>query len=311
MSGPLESLRQEQPHRVAEVLSGITSSLLPDPGIEEPGPATMPREHLNEFQTKVLHEVLASLHVNRFDPTPRTSARIYRNLTEAMIKAALPRDRVSAVKARLGQKGLLPPRQYRVAFANTFRSAEQLGVRRSHVTEALQQPDQVEHLTSDASEPGKSATEAVSLFSKDPRVSREQPFLLLILCKRKADLLEVWDAWRIYREDVAFQADATPLAILRQFIDTYGGEITVGGKTGKFFLHETIHAAVGEAKTEIAHGEGTGPTSIHMLTRHESGKVEVAVAFALDLVRYATALRRHGVTVTLPVNVANAAVRTE
>jgi len=297
MSLPLARILQETPpDKAARLLAGVTRSVLPDPGI-----GSAPHDAVDVgLQAEVTRKLLAHFRIPDFDPghptpeNPRQVARMYKALADAMASQALPRSRVAAAKARLGEKGLLPPSDFRIAFSEQFDQArDDSAVSRSSALKAITKPDQHEHFVPQSY--GVDEADPISLFVRFQHPTRGVPYILLIMCVRRRDVLQVMQGWRVYPDEVDVADARKPLDILRALTDAYGDDLTVGSKRGKFFLYERVPVDPVRETTFIS---GLSPrflASFFIRPSDNGTLLEVSMAFAIDLDKYTAALGRHGV----------------
>jgi hypothetical protein len=126
---------------------------------------------------------------------------------------------------------------------------------------------------------------------------------LLVQTRREGDLQTVVSAWRVYHEDVDLHSVTKPIELLRAFVDKYGIEFSIAddSRKRKFVLYENIPIAQ-DRTTEVFKLPQPEKRAFEWCNvfRRSKGELEIAVAYAIDVTRYAEDLRRHGVTVNLP-----------
>ena len=297
------------------LLSGTAQSLLPDPGV-----GTSVTALLNgppQSKEALLHELRHKLKLKEDDQSSYAKAEIFNALSSEITKYALKSADISAIKARLGARGDLPPDAYEIEIPPSVQAnLVERCIRPNHIKDALRQPDAVQHLAHER------FGYSVSLFLKHISYG-EDALTLLVVAQRHGYKLYVGDALRIYRSEVETTLDE-PLSVLRAFLKTYGLFTQIGNSLpAHLFLYEAV-PFTGNLKsaTDAIRVEGRPlskfkmsvevdkqrrtsviPESEHIrgsgLARidHRLSVVEVGIAYNFDGRRYNEDLRRHGVPV--------------
>ena len=275
----LATLKQLPSDEAQHLLAGVTRNFLPDPGV---GQVFLGEGADSSRQEQLLAEIRRHLHLDAHDDSPATKTKILEYLTREMSNLILAKADISSIKARLGQRGDLKPSLYRITFPDFFGDIEKRGIRRSHIEEALRQPNAVEHFLTEKR--AGANFDAISLHLRHYVDKAEQRFTLLIQTIRKGDTLLVNAAWRIYHADVDLSQAYSPLAVLQAFVDVYGFECRVGDShPAKFFLYEVVPLGT-YSQTKFMRVEPKMPLSqssgeAHWCARfNSSGMIEVALA---------------------------------
>ena len=140
----LNSLSRLEPEFAEVVLSCVTLSLVPKPGIEyEVGFS----EILGDVEEQVLGETRQRLKLSASDTSDQARIKVLELLSKEMSNSVLGRADEALIKARLGQRGDLRSDLYEVKFEDPYhKEFVKLGTRPLHVEQAIHRPDDVEHL---------------------------------------------------------------------------------------------------------------------------------------------------------------------
>jgi hypothetical protein len=83
----------------------------------------------------------------------------------------------------------------------------------------------------------------VSLLAKLSSARIKDAHVLLLLAKRTESSLVVDAGWRVYLSDVTLsETPATPLSVLRAFVDKYGVDLRVGDQAARNSCYTTSSA---------------------------------------------------------------------
>lgn len=302
----LTLLRDKDPKEVAKLLSVISSSLLPNPGIDQIIHQSGTDE---EFVKAILGEVRERLRVPEGDESVNTLSRIYDFLSNEISAATLAHTDINKIKSRLGKRGYLHPSQYQVAFRYSFGASEILGERKSNIVEAVTHPDRVDNLRASHLPETDDPRITISLKSITPQRTEDR-FKLIILSYREGSAQEVDCAFRAYFDEVDVEESDEPLNVLRSFVNTYGVTFRLGDIIGKFVHNEissfglefmTRPAALSIQPLEGQKGNYYYPLAAGASTSIAGAKgglvSSIVLAFAIDITRYMSSLRRHHVQV--------------
>jgi hypothetical protein len=216
-----------------DALASATKVLLPRPD-EQPQAFALPQQ--------IFDEIRAKLRIKPTNDSPEARAKILSYISAALSTLLKAAD-TTKVKERLGQRGDLSPRQYKIRYPSDFFNFQRaLAVRRSHVEQALTSPSQVQHLSAKnvvAELP--QAIPNVSFYSRVHVDRKGAPFSLVVLAIRKNDVQHVYSAWRIYHDEINMPDIYTPLSVFEAFVRKYGEELRIAGKPmGKFLLFKVL-----------------------------------------------------------------------
>jgi hypothetical protein len=248
------------------------------------------------LRSNLLSEVYGKLHINPPAQSESQKAELYRFLTKEMSNAALSATNTDEIKKRVGQRGDLRPDLYSIEIPPEARAlAKQRSISLAEITNALEQPHEVEHLLGGVLSSTKSEN-AISVYSQEKEtVSTGEHSFLLVLSRRTGYHQQVMEAIRIYPSDVHIDDVVSPLALFKAFIEKYGFVLKVAGRTGKFFLYETIPYHGDFAKL-VEYPPGFERETRHrtcLFVKHSLGKVEVALVYSINEGRYLTDLQKH------------------
>lgn len=296
----LKTLKNRDTREAERILSSVTATLLPNPGIESKSEVF---EHSLEFYDDIIQEIRKRLKIAPSDYSPESMAKIYQFLSQQMSEVALANTDLDLVKTRLGHRGDLRPDLYEIRFHKSFPIAERYGIRQNHILDALRHPDAVEHLL-----PERFSRDniAVSLYLKTPSKQRNDRFSLLVLTQREGFIQQAGFACRVYHSDMDLSRAQGPFDILRGFVDRYGLFLNVGPLRAKFFLYEVLQLdqdikIIEKDIKEIIRAEAPHNTQVmYQLWARKSGLlnlIEIAIAFAINYTEYVIDLRKHGVQV--------------
>jgi hypothetical protein len=285
----LETLRKHDRKEAERILSSLTSELLPNPEIYiRAGLGVDPDLH-----SKIWKEIRRRVKVDPSDTSANSRAKLFEFLFREMSQGALTASTLESTKARLSFRGELRPDLYEVQFRPVFIPSKEHGVRPNHVLEAIRNADDVEHLNLLDNEV------LLSLFLRTHSdFPNQDPFALLVVAERVGAHLEVGSALRVYLSEVDYSAAQGPLDVLRLLVGKYGFFLTIGHVTTKLIVNETItiegplrdktfikvHAAEDASILGAVIGR---PRRLH----NSHG---IALGFALDQIKYAADLRKHG-----------------
>src|SRR6266403_745210 len=228
----LETLSNLTAEQQKDALASATKAMLPRP---EEMPVSL------ELPQQILDEVRRKLRIGPADNSPEARTRMLSYISAAL-SSLLKGTNTEEVKQRLGQRGELPPRQYKIKFpADFFNFKKGLAIRPSHVEEALTSPSAVQHLSARNVTATQGRLPSVSFYSRVHVDRKGAPFSLIVLSIRIKDVQNVYSAWRIYHDDIEMPASYSPLAVFEAFVHEYGDELSIGGKPmGKFLLFTAL-----------------------------------------------------------------------
>src|SRR5688572_26832004 len=128
MASILEKL---EPSKARDALMDLIKHLTPQPFESHP-PVDIP-ELLREFQVRA--------KVKPDDTSPTATTRVLGLATQELTARLLGPEAEQKARHRLGNRGELPLDSYDIGFGKALEFAEQRGIRKSHVLEAVRHPD--------------------------------------------------------------------------------------------------------------------------------------------------------------------------
>jgi hypothetical protein len=295
----VETLERLQKDDAAELLSAAARALSPKP---QPETIQGETESLRRVR-ELIEELRRQLHLRPDDNSPRAQAKIFQSLSQNL-SSLLLRENEEQIRESLGQQGELSPQQYKIVFTREMEAfCEAFRLRKKQITEAMQHPDGVEHLLKE--KVAAREAPAVSLYARQIGYpDNKDSFILLIHAIRSGDRQEVRAAFRVFRSDVDFASNASPLVILKSFVDVYGCSVRIGNVgPSKFILYEKkpFSAEANKQKSlevNIDVEQGHSHMALGLVRPTSSNFLEVAVAYAIDTQRYAKDLESHGIDVS-------------
>lgn len=263
------------------------------------GAGVMSEVRAAESEAQLLQEIQHTLRLDPQDRSAQAHTKILAFLSEEMSQPLRSSTRMAEAKARLGDKGYLPYLSYRLIFQESFRESERLGIKRSHVEDALKAPDLVQHLRPDLIK--REGFPALSIYLKSPqRRQGGEPFTLLITTERTGDTQTILSAWRIYHAEVDTTGITEPLAMLRAFLAVYGVPCRVGNSSVEtFFLYEVFPVADGQEYTKVLTIEDYPPEfyTANFFRVSPLHVVEASLVYVVNLTKYIADLQKHHVHV--------------
>ena len=294
----LDTLHKLPAAEQQDTLLRITDWLLPHPGVGAE------RQPLNDRDLTVLHEATTSLGLATLDLDGRAPTSLIDLVDQELDRVSLPPDRALAAKRRLGDRGELAAEEYRVAIVEPDDDAAlrwlDLGVTAEEVKAAVRHPDRVDHLAAPFT---TDATQRLSIFEQRDAGSAgtTEAFRRLVIAARQGDELTVMGAFRVYESDVDLTASERPTDSLRLLVNAYGVPVAFyAGPPKLFYLSERVHAnPAGADATAVRIYGPTDQRAVlqQLMVRPRDGGLDIAVAFAISLDKYAVALGRHGVRI--------------
>lgn len=289
----IRAFREAERHELQAALAAIAREFLPPPPFISAPPGA---SSLSAFRSRVREKLLEIVDAPAGGELTVEQRSAAVELLSASLSDVILGGKESDVLARLGDKGLLSPSQYRTEFTDSFtKLLEPLGIRRNHVEAAVHYPDSVEHVHLRQTTEMEALTISAKNLSDRPGHST---FTLLVVSTRHGDKQIVNDAFRVYHSDVNISPGSTPMDVLRSFVRVYGHPLSIGtSPSQKFFLDEVFaiegDKAVTNVDAPVEFGSEVKMTSFIRLS--VLGYVEVALAYAIDISRYRTTLKKMGV----------------
>lgn len=242
----------------------------------------------------VERELLSIFGSNLFNSAElRTKA--LRLLSNAIRDISVPTASIKTIRDRVGSKGALALALYDVVFADSFANLnETLGISRSEVRTAIRNPDGTEHFVpEEMGQPGVEATTLVVKHTYGP-----DPYTLIVLASRTGAKLRVDGAWKSFAADVPTAPLEEPIAFLKAFIDAFGVPIKVNDMETKFIAYQNFPNSFGNRVAVSLAEPPKGSVDARFSYQLGPFKASVALAFAVDVEKYARSLKKHGVKIT-------------
>jgi hypothetical protein len=293
------------PLQRGRIMAAAADRLVPKPRLEsdELSGITSP-----ELIDEAIAQAKRAAKVHEGDTSLRAQTKVLRLLTKWMSRQLLPPGKEKEARERLGTRGSLDLKAYRIAFGDDFDDeSKQTGIQRAEVREAISDADAYQHFRPLSDD----ETELVSLIA----ARRNGPMTLhtlLVETRRKKDVLTVCNAWRVFQTDVALSEGRSPLDILRAFLMIYGLEFLFAGHgPTRLVVHEAIPIPPVPLSPERFVQEGhilkllevrhQGPLPPFHMSAHMRlsplGAIEVQLLYVVNIQRYREDLRRHGLRV--------------
>jgi hypothetical protein len=305
----LSTLEQLEPRQAQRLLSAMARRMLPDPGV-----ASSPT-HVDESLYATLEtEARRTLQISPKDKSDNAKSRLLKLVADEIARLALSHEDEEAVKQRLGGRGELPFSQYRVEFPRYFDALEVArGISTNLVIDALRNVDAIENIDSYRGPDDVDATVALAVKRMGKHYDSDKRILLITIIYRQTSIL-VRRAWQIYDTDIQLSSGDSPLDALKKFVTFFGLRFSL------FNLPPTnlvVYEAI-PLPDELAMGPNPlarhspiqfkdyhfESPSKHPQTNAEhrissAGILAIALAYAIDMDKYAAAMQKHGVTIPL------------
>lgn len=294
----LDTLSGYESSEALGVLSSLTFQLSPEPPLE----GETFKGKVDFASGDVIAEIRGRVGLALDDHSDEARDIILSFISDQISKIVLGRTDEKAVLNRLGDRGALRPDLFEITYPASFRSFSERGIRREHIRQALNYPDDVEHvLPEDMPFKGEGS---FSLYVKHHRSSNPNDnFSLLVVSSRKGYQQRVDDAFRIYPSDVNVGSAKYPVDLLKALAEKYGLPLDVGNQKGKFFFLVVVDKLPKEEETFVIGAplpsNGSIPYEARFILRETEKTIEVAMAYALDEVTYRSDLKKHNVQVVL------------
>jgi hypothetical protein len=294
----LDTLSGYEPSEALGVLSSLTFQLSPEPALE----GETSKGKVNFASEDVVAEIRGRVGLAPDDYSDEARDKILSFISDQISEIVLSRTDEETVLNRLGDRGVLRPNLYEIIFPSPFKRFSERGIRQEHVRQALNYPDDVEHvLPEDMPFKGDGS---FSLYVKH----RHSPnpiddFSLLVVSSRKGYQQRVDDAFRVYPSDVDVGSAKFPVDLLKALAEKYGLPLDVGNQRGKFFFLVVIDKVPEGGETFVIGAplpsDSNIPYEARFMLRETEKTIEVSMAYALDEVAYRSDLKKHGVQVVL------------
>lgn len=187
----------------------------------------------------------------------------------------------TAALNRLAQRGDLPSDLYSVTINPNMEKVYKKGIdlESKLVRATVQSPHVEQHFGAGSS----SEPELVSLFARHFRTTWPlRNFIELVAGSRKGTQLDVNQAWRIYPARIDLGGLSRPIDWLQKFTETYGADIDVNGKIGKFFYLPEVSSAT----QKMVEAKGRSELLISDFTTWRNGKEVATLITSIDILKY-------------------------
>jgi hypothetical protein len=240
-----------------------------------------------EAVTEVLTAAREALRIPATDNSDTSVARLREYFRALLSDRLLPPNDRTAVRDRLGTRGLLSPKQYDIE-RNPALTARG-GIYRakwSHIEDAIQNADEIEHFRS---VDGMSDAPLVSLFMRRPPAAYQ--FWWLIHCTRAGAKLFPFHAWRLFDDTFSRAEIETPRRAIVSFANRFGMDMVIHGATMKIAFREAVRnpspgERVGLVQTSGLRFEGAGNLP----------ELLVGFSYMIDNAKYSSYLAAHGIS---------------
>jgi hypothetical protein len=294
-----EIFKNKDSREVVKLLTAVATSVLPNPQ----GQVVVVDRPALETVQQALRDIRHHLRVAPDDNSFSSLSKIYEYLSDQLTKVSMADVDQGSLKIRLGNRGTLHPRQYEVTFGKNIERVESLGGRKSHMAEAVTNPDTVLHITpkllNDDDDP------KATLSVKSVRTKRaEDEFLLLVISQRFGVRQQIQNAFRVYKTDVRLTGN-DPIEVVTSFVDRYGVKFRLGDTTSRFLYREavkmdrpvlqavfdpTIYSERDHHSWVVFAGADT-----HLRGSEAEIIAEAVLMFVIDVDKYVATLRKHRV----------------
>ena len=245
----LNTLSSYSSREIEGILSSTVLSMLPDPGIY---PSDEGHSSDLDIRTRVIDEICQKHKIEDWDSQEGRS-QVMKVISSLIMDTSIPKDKIDSIKASIGHRGILRADRYKIEYMDVFDEMfKPLGTRKSHIESALRNPDSFEHLSL-----GSDQESASSIYCKIVG-SKPNDFTLIVSAKREGYTQKVGYAWRAYHAEFPYFNLRSPIAILSEFVNRYGLEMTMGGRKSKLFINVVIPMNKGQDKTVVVSGPFEG-----------------------------------------------------
>jgi hypothetical protein len=288
MSEALKTISYLPPNVAELALANLVLSRL--------SPAPQDDLELGETEKRLLAELSQSVA----DQDPKAKeAQLYDILNAAFDQLDDTISNPDEIKERAGTRGDLWPELYRVALSPPMEQhCRQMRVTPRLAVDAVQRPDAVDHLNPENFGFPEETFYSVSVKFFGASLKR---YGLVALSERKGDELIIRNLWKFFVQDLDLSDARRPVDVLRTFAEKYGTEIRIGELISKFILYrviplfEFISVPTLDQLISIAGAKGRNLASMLVKIDPARKQINVGVAYNINMDKYATDLRKHGV----------------
>ena len=248
---------------------------------------------------QLIAEVMRRHGLRRDDHTPRSMEQLSDLLDVELDTLIAPSNSEEALE-RLSTRGSLPSDLFKIEIVNQVSDFHGRKFDREErlIQKTVRSPDREQHYGPSI---GPDVPAMISLFAKYfPNEYPIRSFTMLVAGQRNGLTLRIHQAWRVY-PDIALDGAPTLVDLLHCFSDQFGFELTVGDKTGNFFLSAALPQDIEdfEATFEVR-PESVGKNRRKRLTfsyffQHaKPAGPKAALLVAIDLDKYRSFLESRG-----------------
>lgn len=244
-------------------------------------------------RANLIEEARDRLGIAKDDDSPDSIERLAEFLDEESDRLLGPPDTEAAL-ARLATRGDLPSDLYKINIIPNVVDlyGKQFPLEKEVIETTIRSPSMEQHY-GPMTAPGKPAL--ISLFMRPFRTKWPlRDFVMLVAAQRDQIQLHVHQAWRIYATRVNTAGLKEPVDWLRRFSDVYGRDVTIEGRTGRFFMF--VDGPVPE-KISWQPKQGKETIIVSKFTQNDpvSGREHSALIVAIDVNKYLSTLKDLGV----------------
>jgi hypothetical protein len=287
---------QKFDHKTAEGILAVAGlSTAPNPGVDEV-PQFLKR--YSKQADNVLLEIRSRLRISPTDDSISARTAIDKFLSSALQGLILNPANTSSALNRVGQSGRLAPVLYRVVQPKEFSVLfNTLGASSNHVEDAVRHPDDHQHLMIEGiPENAKTLSLFMKLIvSRDDRNSH----WLLVQTNRIGIQQLVQAVWKLYPSDVDLSKASVPIDALKAFVDVFGCPISVGDKKA-LFVDPQQFPFDANVKVDWTGAPRESFVNFSQTANSETKLFRVGLAYCIDIPKYRTSLKKHGIRVREP-----------
>ncbi|WP_080055309.1 hypothetical protein [Spirosoma aerolatum] len=238
-----------------------------------------------------LQEIKNRMHIRENELSEKSKSKILNFISDEITSVTLKPFQKQKAKERLGDKGLLALKDYKLVLTSITPTFQLLGVSPAHIKDAFQFHDKYYHV--------ENPKTPVTFFSKLIKTDKsENNFIVFVLADRDGDLLVVRAAWRVYLSDVNISEDYNISQLLDIFLDRYGMLIKTPTTNWSKLIWFDLSRYNTNQDIEVWNQESlTDHRFLKIATRKRApsfGLIEVFCIYAVDIEKYLADLIKHG-----------------
>jgi Ni,Fe-hydrogenase III component G len=291
----LKSLKSLDPNTASKIISDVVQSLLSNPNIES---KFYSDKNFTDLHSSVINEVRQRAKIHIDDNSKDAQTKLFTILSDELSKLILTKkERNEAIK-RLGDRGDLSLRLYKIKFTDSFKIEFNHMVDKKLVELTIHEPDSFEHLLPERFDldGGKN----ISLFTRFHLSKQlDNSFVILVEAVREKDQMTVSSAWKIFLSEVDIRDAKSPLDVLKAFVDVYGFDFIIGELySRRFVLYDTFPIQGIHGGYPLIRPIDTSDNDFHAsfyFRVNPLNVIELSIAYIINLNKYRGDLRRHGI----------------